>query len=114
MLNPVLPSLSDIYTGMGLSERLEKTLLPALALTMVVTAHMMRMTRAAIINLLANPYIEMARLKGLSPTRVILRHALPNVLAPNMNVISLNLACLITEFVVVEVCSPIPASASCS
>ncbi|WP_146590290.1 ABC transporter permease [Puniceibacterium confluentis] len=103
VLNPVLPSLSNIYQGMGLGERLEKTLLPALTLTLVVTAHMMRMTRAAIINLLASPYIEMARLKGMSPMRVIVRHALPNALAPIINVVALNLAYLITGVVVVEV-----------
>ena len=103
VLNPILPSLSNIYDGMDLSERLLKTLLPALTLTLVVTAHMMRMTRAAIINLLASPYIEMARLKGLSPMRVIVKHALPNALAPIINVIALNLAYLITGVVVVEV-----------
>jgi peptide/nickel transport system permease protein len=63
----------------------------------------MRMTRAAIINLMASPYIEMARLKGLSPLRIVLRHALPNALAPIINVIALNLAYLITGVVVVEV-----------
>jgi len=103
VLNPLLPSLSNIYAGMTLGERLERTLLPALTLTLVVTAHMMRMTRAAIINLLASPYIEMARLKGMSPMRVIVRHALPNALAPIINVIALNLAYLITGVVVVEV-----------
>ncbi len=103
VLNPILPSLSNIYDGMSFSERLEKTLLPALTLTLVVTAHMMRMTRAAIINLLASPYIEMARLKGMSPMRVIVKHALPNALAPIINVIALNLAYLVTGVVVVEV-----------
>ncbi len=103
VLNPILPSLSNIYEGMDFSERLQKTLLPALTLTLVVTAHMMRMTRAAIINLLASPYIEMARLKGIKPMRVIVRHALPNALAPIINVIALNLAYLITGVVVVEV-----------
>jgi peptide/nickel transport system permease protein len=102
ILNPILPSLSNIYAGMPLGEKLEKTMLPALTLTLVVTAHMMRMTRAAIINLLASPYIEMARLKGLSPMRVIVKHALPNALAPIINVIALNLAYLITGVVVVE------------
>lgn len=103
VLNPILPSLSNIYDGMDFSERLTKTLLPALTLTLVVTAHMMRMTRAAIINLLASPYIEMGRLKGLSPMRVIVKHALPNALAPIINVIALNLAYLVTGVVVVEV-----------
>ena len=103
VLNPILPSLSNIYDGMEFGERLQKTMLPALTLTLVVAAHMMRMTRAAIINLLASPFIEMARLKGLSPFRVILFHAFPNALAPIINVVALNLAFLITGVVVVEV-----------
>jgi len=68
-----------------------------------VVAHMMRMTRAAIINLLASPYIEMANLKGLSRSRIILHHALPNAWAPIINVIVLNLAYLIVGVVIVEV-----------
>lgn len=103
VMNPIFPSLSNIYPSMSFGDRLNATLLPALTLTMVVTAHMMRMTRAAIINLLASPYIEMARLKGLSPGRIIVVHALPNALAPIINVIALNLAYLITGVVVVEV-----------
>ena len=103
VLNSVFPSLSNIHDTMGVGEKLQRTMLPALTLTLVVTAHMMRMTRAAIINLLASPYIEMARLKGLSPARVIIVHALPNALAPIINVVALNLAYLITGVVIVEV-----------
>ncbi|MCC5993351.1 MAG: ABC transporter permease [Rhodobacteraceae bacterium] len=97
------PSMVRISPAMGLGDKLYVTFLPALTLTLVVTAHMMRMTRAAIINLLASPYIEMARLKGVSPLRIVLRHALPNALAPIINVIAINLAYLITGVVVVEV-----------
>jgi peptide/nickel transport system permease protein len=99
----LFPSISSVSPGMGFGEKLYRTFLPALTLTLVVTAHMMRMTRAAIINLLASPYIEMARLKGLSPGRIVVRHALPNALAPIINVVALNLAYLITGVVVVEV-----------
>ncbi|MEM6355514.1 MAG: ABC transporter permease, partial [Pseudomonadota bacterium] len=99
----LFPSMSNISDDMGLMERVYRSFLPALTLTLVVTAHMMRMTRAAIINLLASPYIEMARLKGIKPARIILQHALPNALAPIINVIALNLAYLITGVVVVEV-----------
>lgn len=102
-LNPIFQPLSIIRPEMSFGERLYATMLPALTLTLVVTAHMMRMTRAAIINLLASPYIEMARLKGISPMRVIVVHALPNALAPIINVIALNLAYLITGVVVIEV-----------
>ncbi len=97
------PSMARMDPGTGFGEALYRTFLPALTLTLVVTAHMMRMTRAAIINLLASPYIEMARLKGMSPARVILKHALPNALAPIITVVALNLAYLITGVVVVEV-----------
>jgi peptide/nickel transport system permease protein len=99
----LFPSMVRISPATTFADRLYMTFLPALTLTLVVTAHMMRMTRAAIINLMAQPYIEMARLKGLSPVRVILRHALPNALAPIINVVALNLAYLITGVVVVEV-----------
>ncbi|MGI9434292.1 MAG: ABC transporter permease, partial [Geminicoccaceae bacterium] len=99
----IFPAISNIGPDLSFGERIYRTLLPAITLTLVVTAHMMRMTRAAIINLLASPYIEMARLKGLSPGRIIVHHALPNALAPIINVIALNLAYLIVGVVVVEV-----------
>lgn len=99
----IFPSMVRITGTTSTGDLLYMAFLPALTLTLVVTAHMMRMTRAAIINLLANPYIEMARLKGASPMRVVLRHAVPNALAPIINVVALNLAYLITGVVVVEV-----------
>ncbi len=99
----LFPSIANVSPDMALGERLYRTFLPALTLTLVVTAHMMRMTRAAIINLMASPYIEMARLKGVAPSKIITRHALPNALAPIINVVALNLAYLITGVVVVEV-----------
>ena len=102
VINPIFPAVSNVYDGLTFWERLNATMLPALTLTLAVTAQMMRMTRAAIINLLASPYIEMAKLKGISPMRVIVRHALPNALAPIINVVALNLAFLITGVVVVE------------
>ena len=97
------PSISNVHEGTGLLERLYRTALPAMTMTLVVVAHMMRMTRASIINLLTSPYIEMANLKGLSRMRVIVHHALPNAWAPIINVIVLNLAFLIVGVVVVEV-----------
>ena len=67
----IFPSLANVDPRDTFDERLYKTILPALTLTLVIVAHMMRMTRAAIINLLASPYIEQARLKGISSTQVI-------------------------------------------
>jgi peptide/nickel transport system permease protein len=102
-LNKVFPSLANISPDVELGERIYRTALPALTLTLVIVAHMMRMTRAAIINLLASPYIEMAELKGVSKSKIILHHALPNAWAPIVNVIAFNLAYLVVGVVVVEV-----------
>ncbi|MEO3416564.1 ABC transporter permease [Roseovarius sp. CAU 1744] len=99
----MFPAISSLSDGMTFWQLLERTFLPALTLVLVVVAHMMRMTRAAIINLLASPYIEMARLKGTPPWKVIVKHALPNAWAPIINVVALNLAYLITGVVLVEV-----------
>ncbi|SCZ71417.1 MULTISPECIES: ABC transporter permease [unclassified Pseudomonas] len=98
-----LPSISNLAPGASFAEVLERSLLPVLTLSLVVVAQMMRMTRAALINVLASPYIEMARLKGVSQARIIFHHALPNALAPIINVVALNLAYLVVGVVVVEV-----------
>lgn len=99
----VFPSMSSLKTDMDLGERLYAVALPVLTLTLVYVAQIMRMTRAAIINVLNSPYIETAQLKGITPARVIVYHAFPNALSPIINVIVLNLAGLIVGVVVVEV-----------
>jgi peptide/nickel transport system permease protein len=100
---PWFPSLATVDETTALADRLYICFLPALTLTLVVAAHMMRMTRASLINLLASPYIETARLKGVRPFKVITRHALPNALAPIVTVVAFNLAYLVAGVVVVEV-----------
>lgn len=100
--NEWFPSLATVYPEMGLGERLYTTTLPAITLTMLVTAHMLRMTRTSVLAVMSTPYIEMAFLKGLSRSRIITRHALPNAAAPIISVVALNLAYLIVGVVVVE------------
>jgi peptide/nickel transport system permease protein len=99
----LFPSISNINGQMAFSEKIYAIILPCLTLTLVVVAHMMRQTRAAIINILASPFIEMARLKGIKRFRVIVLHAFPNALSPVINVIALNLAYLVVGVVIVEV-----------
>ncbi len=99
----IFPSISNITPEMSFGDRAFRTLMPAVTMSLASTAHIMRMTRAAIINLLSSPYIEMARLKGLSPTRIIVKHALPNALAPIANVVVINLAYLVVGVVITEV-----------
>ncbi len=99
----LFPSISNINDQMSFLEKINAIILPCLTLTLVVVAHMMRQTRAAIINIMASPFIEMARLKGIKRTRVIVMHALPNALSPVINVVAINLAYLVVGVVVVEV-----------
>ncbi|KIC08731.1 ABC transporter permease [Leisingera sp. ANG-M1] len=99
----MFPSIANLSEDASLGDRIYRTFLPALTLTLIVTAHMMRMTRASLINLLALPFIEMAQLKGASQRRLIVIHALPNAIAPIVTVIAINLAYLIVGVVIVEV-----------
>ena len=99
----IFPSLAVIDPEMGLGSRIYAIILPSLTLTFVVTAHMMRQTRAAIINVLASAYIEMAEIKGMKRLRIIILHAFPNSLSPVINVVAVNMAYLIVGVVLVEV-----------
>jgi peptide/nickel transport system permease protein len=94
---------ATVYEGMSLSERLTAVALPIATLVMVVLAHMIRMTRAAILSVMSSAYIETAELKGLSSLRIIARHAAPNAVSPIITVVALNMAYLIVGVVVVEV-----------
>ena len=101
-------SLAMVDASMTIAVRLQRIILPVMTLTLIMTAHMMRMTRAAVLDVLAHPYIEMARCKGLSQTRILLRHALPNAWAPIVNVVAFNLSYLVVGVVVVEVAFAYP------
>ena len=94
---------ATVYDSMGFVERLKAIALPMATLVLVVLAHMMRMTRAAILSVMSSAYMETAELKGLGAFRSIVKHAAPNALAPIINVVALNLAYLVVGVVVVEV-----------
>jgi peptide/nickel transport system permease protein len=96
-------SVAMINESMSFGEKLNAIALPVMVLVLVVLAHMMRMTRAAILNVMQSAYIETAELKGLSSFNVIARHAFPNAISPIVNVVMLNLAYLVVGVVVVEV-----------
>jgi len=86
--------------------------LPVLTLCCVVVAQMARMTRAALINQLDAPYVEMSVLKGLRPTRIVLRHALPNAIGPIVNAMALSLSYLLGGVIIVETIFSYPGLAS--
>lgn len=97
-----LPTLANVTPDTPFGERVFLTILPMATLVLVTIAHMMRMTRASVLAIMASPYIEMAFLKGMPKWQVVVRHAFPNALAPVINVVALNLAYLIIGVVVVE------------
>ena len=97
-----LPAIANLSRVDGFLEYARVLALPVTALSFTVMAHMARMTRSAVLNVLTSSPIEMAILKGVPKWRIILVHALPNAIAPIINVIALNLAYLITGIVVIE------------
>lgn len=86
--------------------------LPVLVLCCVVVAQMARMTRAALINQLDGAYVEMAVLKGVRLTRVVLCHALPNAVGPIANAMALSLSYLLGGVIIVETIFSYPGLAS--
>lgn len=96
------PSLSTVFPNMPFADRVFQTTLPAITLTLLVAAHILRMTRSSVLSVMSTAYIEMAFLKGARRQRVITRHALPNAAAPIITIVGLNLAYLVVGVVVIE------------
>jgi peptide/nickel transport system permease protein len=96
---PALSSANEVHTFAGL---LRVYAMPVITLTFVISAQMIRMTRAAVVDTLNTPYVEMALLKGASRWRIVLRHALPNALGPIVNAIALSLSYLLGGVIIVE------------
>lgn len=97
-----LPALSYLNGTESLGQMLRAFAMPVVTLTCVIVAQMMRMTRAAVIDQLEAPYIEMVHLKGASPMRTVLAHALPNAVGPIANAVALSLSYLLGGVIIVE------------
>ena len=85
--------------------------LPVFSLSLLVIAQMIRMTRAALISALSSSYAEAALLKGASPARIVLRHALPNAIGPIATAVALSLSVLLGGVIVVEIIFSYPGVA---
>lgn len=94
-----LSHTADIET---LGQFLRVYAMPVFTLCCVIVAQMARMTRAAVIDQLRSPYVEMARLKGARPVRIVLVHALPNAIGPIANAVALSLSYLLGGVLIVE------------
>lgn len=99
---PVLPAMSIVDERSNFLQYLRAMTLPAATLAIVMSVYAVRMLRDNLVEVLESNYVRMAELKGLSVSRVLVRHALPNALIPTLNITALNLAYLIGGVVVVE------------
>ena len=97
-----LPAIAHMSPDDSFLKMMRGLAMPLITLIIVVSAQMIRMTRAGILNVMNSPYIEMAILKGVPRKRIILRHAFFNAIGPIVNVIALNLAYLVSGVVIVE------------
>jgi peptide/nickel transport system permease protein len=98
----VLPAVALIPPGTYAWQQPKQLVLPVVTLALVIIPYIMRMTRASMIEALESDYVEMARLKGVPASQIVLRHALPNAIAPVIQVIGLNFLYLAGGIVVVE------------
>jgi peptide/nickel transport system permease protein len=97
-----LPAVSFATDLSSLWGVLRAFAMPVITLCCVISAQMIRMTRAAVIETLKAPYVEMALLKGASRPRMVLVHALPNAIGPIVNAMALSLSYLLGGVIIVE------------
>ncbi|ADB50531.1 ABC transporter permease [Conexibacter woesei] len=98
----LLPVDSSGLAFGGLGEQVEAFALPALTLALVLAPQFVRMVRAAAIDVIAQPYVRAAVLRGLPARTVLWRHVLPNTAGQLVNVVAVNLVWLIGGVIVVE------------
>ena len=98
-----LPGIVIVPTGASVSELLPNIILPVIAISMIMTAHMARMVRSSVIQVMASDYVQMAILKGVPYWKMVFKHVLPNALLPAINVVALTIAWLLGGVVVSEV-----------
>ena len=98
-----LPGIVIVPTGASISELLPNIILPVIAISMIMTAHMARMVRSSVIQVMSSDYVQMAILKGVPYWKMVFKHVLPNALLPAINVVALTIAWLLGGVVVTEV-----------
>ena len=99
---PIFPAISLVGEYSDLSEWFMALVMPSITLALVMSVYAVRMLRDNLIEVLDSEYIFMAKLKGLSKSTVLIKHALPNAIIPTLNVTALNLGFLIGGVVIVE------------
>ncbi|MHA1547892.1 MAG: ABC transporter permease [Alphaproteobacteria bacterium] len=98
-----LPGIVTTRPDAPLLDFLSDIMLPIITLAFVLTAHILRMVRTSVIDVMASDYVQMARLKGVPYWRMVFRHVLPNALLPTINLVALTIAWMLGGVVVIEV-----------
>ena len=96
------PAITMVPTDASVGELLPNIVLPIITLTFIMVAHVLRMVRTNMIDVMTSDYVQMARLKGVPERRIVFRHALPNAMLPTINVVALTLAWLLGGVAVIE------------
>jgi peptide/nickel transport system permease protein len=98
----LLPSNGYVRPSESIAGFFSHLVLPTLTLVSHLVAHLVRQTRAGMVEVLASDYVRTARLKGLSEGKVLRRHVLPNSLTATIAVIALDVGYLLGSIVIVE------------
>jgi peptide/nickel transport system permease protein len=91
-----------VATDASVGELLPNIVLPIITLTFIMVAHILRMVRTNMIDVMTSDYVQMARLKGVPERQIVFRHALPNAMLPTINVVAITLAWLLGGVAVIE------------
>lgn len=95
-------AIAVLRTNASLGDILSTIALPVITLVLVMTAHILRMVRTSVIDVMAGDFVQMARLKGVPYWQIVFKHALPNALLPSIPVIALTIAWLLGGLVIIE------------
>ncbi|MEM7126165.1 MAG: ABC transporter permease [Chloroflexota bacterium] len=95
-------AIAVLRTNAAWGDILSTIALPVITLVLVMTAHILRMVRTSVIDVMAGDFVQMAKLKGVPYWQIVFKHALPNALLPSIPVIALTIAWLLGGLVIIE------------
>jgi peptide/nickel transport system permease protein len=96
------PAITLISTNASIGKLLPNIVLPIITLTLIMVAHILRLVRTNMIDVMLSAYVQMARLKGVPARQIVFRHALPNAMLPTINIVALTLAWLLGGVAIIE------------
>jgi peptide/nickel transport system permease protein len=96
------PAVTLIPTDATIAELLPNIVLPIITLTLIMVAHILRLVRTNMIDVMLSAYVQMTRLKGVPAQQIVFKHALPNAMLPTINVVALTLAWLLGGVAIIE------------